>query len=118
MNKYFKEVVTHKALGFKLSGHLTGHLADSIIEETPSLKSQFKNVCAPIPLALNEELENMLGILNLTKREFLTFAISSAIDEAKAVMDEIDIDEYHLERYEYHLEREDRQKAKETNEAA
>lgn len=111
MNKYFKEVVTHKALDFKLSGHFTGHFADSIIEETPSLKSQFKNVCAPIPLALNEELENMLGILNLTKREFFTLAISSAIDEAKAVMDEIDIAEYHLER-------EDRQKAKETNEAA
>jgi hypothetical protein len=94
MNKYFKEVITKKALEFKLSGYLTGSFGDSLIENEPGLKAQFKNVCAPIPLQLNEELENMLGLLQLTKRDFFTMAITSAIDEAKSLMDDIDITEY------------------------
>lgn len=102
MNKYFKEVIIKNALEFKLSGALTGNFADSLIENNPSLKAQFKNVCAPIPFKLNEELENVTGILGLSKRDFLTLAIASAIDEAKALMDEIDIDEYFIEAAEAH----------------
>lgn len=94
MNKYFKEVITKNALEFKLSGALTGNIADTLIENNPSLRAQFKNVCAPIPLKLNEELENVTGVLGLSKRDFLTLAIASAIDEAKALMDEIDVTEY------------------------
>ncbi|MGZ3904981.1 MAG: hypothetical protein ACXVC6_14870 [Bacteroidia bacterium] len=97
MNKYFKEVITSKSLEFKLSGQLTGRFTDALIESNPELKAQFKNVCAPIPLKLNEELESTLGILGLSKREFMTMAIASALEEAKAIMDEIDITEYHVE---------------------
>lgn len=94
MNKYFKEIITHRALSFKLSGHLTGSLVDSLIAEKPELAKQFKNVCAPIPLDVAERLEHTLNTLNLTKREFLTQAILSALDETQAIMDEIDITEY------------------------
>ncbi len=94
MNKYFKEIITHRCLDFKLSGHLTGSLVDSLIAEKPEIAKQFKNVCAPLPLDVAERLENTLGTLNLTKREFLTQAIVSALEETQAIMDEIDITEY------------------------
>lgn len=97
MNKHFREIITHKALEFKLSGVLTGSLADDLIASKPELANQFKNVCAPIPLALVERLENTLNTLNLTKREFLTQAVISALDEAEAIMEEIDITEYFRE---------------------
>jgi hypothetical protein len=94
MNKYFREVIVKNALGVKHLMHISGAFAEQLIEENPQFKTQFKNVCAPIPLALNEELENVTGILGLSKRDFLTMAIASAIDEAKVIMDDIDIDEY------------------------
>jgi len=97
MNKFFKEVITSKSLDFKLSGQFTDPLVDSLIEHYPHLKTQFKNVCAPIPLALNDELENILAVLELSKGKFLTMAIVSAMDEAKALMEELDITEYRKE---------------------
>jgi ABC-type uncharacterized transport system ATPase component len=97
MNKYFKEVVTLKSLEFKLSSQIEGRTTDLLLDSEPSLAAQFKNVCAPIPLALNDELENMLGLLSMSKRQFMTLAIASAIDESRALMDEIDVIEYHKE---------------------
>jgi ABC-type uncharacterized transport system ATPase component len=97
MNKYFKEVVTLKSLEFKLSSQIEGRTTDLIIDSEPSIASQFKNVCAPIPLSLNDELENMLGLLSMSKRQFMTLAIASAIDDARALMNEIDITAYHKE---------------------
>jgi len=93
MNKYFKEIITHRCLDFKLSG-VGGPLVDELIETKPDLAKQFKNVCAPIPLEIAERLEHTLNTLNLTKREFITQAIFSALEETKAIMDEIDITEY------------------------
>jgi len=100
MNKYFREMITHRALEFKLSGHLSGAIADQLISEKPELANKFKNVCAPIPLDLVDRLENTLNTLNLTKREFLTQAIISALDDAEAIMDEVDITEYLVEEAE------------------
>lgn len=100
MNKYFTEIITHRALSFKLSGHLTGAFGDSLIAEKPELAKQFKNLCAPIPLDIVERLENTLNTLNLTKREFLTQAIISALDEAEKIMQEVDITEYLIEEAE------------------
>lgn len=93
MNKYFKEVITHRCLDFKLSG-IEGKLVDDLIEHKPEIAKRFKNLCAPIPLEIVDRLENTLNTLNLTKREFLTQAILSALDETQAIMDEIDITEY------------------------
>lgn len=100
MNKYFKEMITKNALERKLSAHVSGSFADALLDEVPSLKAQFKNVCAPIPMKLNDELESVTDLLGFSKREFLTLAIASAIDEAKALMVEIDIDEYFVDSIE------------------
>jgi hypothetical protein len=89
MNRHFQEVITHRVLSFKLTD--VSPASDSIVEDSPTLKAQFKNVCAPIPLELNNELEQVLDILNLSKRVFFTMAISSAITEAKKIMQDFDI---------------------------
>jgi len=94
MNKYFREVIVKNALDVKHSGQITGLFAEHLLEENPKLKAQFKNVCAPIPLALNEELESLTKLLGLSKRDFLTMAIASAIDESRVIIEDIDIDEY------------------------
>jgi hypothetical protein len=100
MNKYFREVIVKNALEVKHSAHISGGFADALLEESPALRAQFKNVCAPIPLELNEKLETVTQLLHLSKRDFLTLAIASAIDETNAMLDDIDIDEYLVEQAE------------------
>lgn len=92
MNKYFKELITLKALDFKLSGG--NDLPESIIEASPKLKALVKNVCTPIPLEIDQELEGIIHILGIPKRTFLAQAIYSAMDEAKELMKELNITEY------------------------
>ena len=97
MNKFFEERITHKALQFKLMGQLSGRLVDSLIAENPNapeIKANFKNVCAPIPLSMNERLESVIGLLDLSKRDFLTMAIASALDDAEAIIGKLNVFEY------------------------
>ena len=93
MNKYFKEVITAKALSVKLS-----HQEEC--EETQQAaapKAFFRNVCTPIPLPMNEELEKVTGLLGIPKGRFLFLAISSALEEAQELLKNIDVAEYHRE---------------------
>lgn len=104
MNKHLTETVTHGALSFKLQGANSG-LPDSILESafdssSSEVKAKFKNVCAPIPLSTDEELETMLSLLGLSKRTFIQMAIYSAMEEAQAIMDDIDVAEYFVESQE------------------
>lgn len=99
MNKYFKEVITYKALDIKVGTDeifqpLFERALQSDNQEDIKLRAQVKNVCAPIPLAMNEQLEQITKTLRISKSRFLTLAIASAMEEAKVLIDEIDIDEY------------------------
>jgi hypothetical protein len=96
--------LTYKALGFL-------HNMDSLVEralENPSQELQeklkIKNVCAAINGDLVERLENTLGILKMSKREFLESAIIDALDKADAVMDECGVNDY-LEELADHQEK-------------
>lgn len=89
MNKYFKETITQKALDVKLS--------HAPFEETPSetaSRAFLKNVCTPIPMPMNEELERICVLLGIPKGRFLYLALSSALDEAQELLKEIDVSEY------------------------
>lgn len=90
MNKRFKEIITYKALGHKLSFAATGAFGDEIMESLVDSK-QVKNVCAPLPNAVVERLESTIELLNLTKREFITQAIISALDESAEIIASLDI---------------------------
>jgi hypothetical protein len=97
MSKLFKEVITQKALSFKLAGHSIGlpMMADEIIVNDENVKKHFKNVCVQLPIIVNQQLEDTLAILNLNKREFVIMAIENALEEAEKIMNEHDIFEYH-----------------------
>lgn len=95
MNQHFKDIVTHGALGFKIMKH-SALAADAVVDvlaNSEEMKAQFKNVCAPIHISIDNELEELVSILRMSKREFMTMAITSALSEARAIIDEIDIQE-------------------------
>jgi len=94
MNKYLKEVITHRALDFKLAGYNHGLTGEATTEKLIKESGKYKNVCAQLPEAMIKEFEDVINTLNLSKREFITMAIQSAIDESKEIMKEIDITEY------------------------
>lgn len=113
MNKYLKELITQRALTFKLEGWQSPHQAEfmeSLIEKDPKSAEIFKNVCAPLPVDLAKRLEDTIGLLGLTKRQFLTNAVSSALDDADLIMKELDIFEYENE-YQENLKKLQEEKA-------
>jgi len=90
MNKYFTEFLTMKALDTKLS------LVEQC-EETQQAAQQkviVKNVCTPIFLTLDAQLEKICGTLGISKARFIALAIESSVQEAGALMNSIDITEY------------------------
>jgi hypothetical protein len=94
MNQYFKELVTQRALTFKV-GSVSLEAISGI--DQISEKAEVKNVCVPLPIELATELENALNFLQLSKREFLTQAIRSALEDVALIVKDWDIFEYHDE---------------------
>ncbi len=93
MNKHFREVLTFRALDFKLAG-CPGVILEGAIPVPETQEPKFKNVCALIPIELDEELESITGLLSISKRQFLVLAIQSAIEETNKLMDEVDVFEH------------------------
>jgi hypothetical protein len=94
MKSILEKKLIYKALGFL---HENDFLVDAAMENpTAELQARFKikNVCAALPGVLVERLESTLGILGITKRDFLHSAIIDALDKADAVMDEYGLNEY------------------------
>lgn len=92
----FKQKLTHKALSFKFSlgggSALVDHIIDSSSGDSEELaKLKVKNVCAALSIPLIERLENTLGILGMSKREFFEMAIIQALDEADKIIEEVDV---------------------------
>lgn len=91
---YLEQVLVFKSLDFVLG--TDGKATDHILSQpgNDDLKNQFKNVCAPLPSSLVERLESTLGLLNISKRQFITAAIIEALDKADVIMKEWGVDEY------------------------
>jgi len=94
MNKYFREVLTLKSLEFKVGNNCVPDDIYDKLKDSEELKPLVKNVCAPIPLAMNAKLEEITRLLGISKGRFLTLAIASSIEETNALMTELDITEY------------------------
>lgn len=81
------------ALKFKRLHQGTGnqHLVDQLLDAAPDKADEItRNVCARIPLPMFEELENMSSLLDMSKREIITLALSDFFNQAKATFDEFD----------------------------
>lgn len=91
MKSRFEQKLTLQALRFKFDD--SAKLIDAVFDgpEGDELKTKLKmkNVCTPLAGELVERLENTLGILNMSKREFLELAVIEALDKAQAILDEV-----------------------------
>ncbi len=86
-----RETLILKALEFKNvhTGASIDGFVDTLLAQNPDQADAItKNVCARIPLALAEEMEQLGGLVGLNKREIITMAIVDFLEKAKGVMDE------------------------------
>jgi hypothetical protein len=94
MRTNLEQRMIQKALAFKFDD--SDKLLDSVLESSghDEIKKKFKNVCAMLSEPLVNRLENTLGILSISKREFIEMALIEALDKADKVMDEFGIDDF------------------------
>lgn len=60
-----------------------------------AVKSQMRNVCALISQELFDSLENMCGLLEISKRKFIEGAVIEAIDQANRIVEEVGLFEHY-----------------------
>jgi len=92
------EILTYKALAFK-HGADQSPLLDMVVAQNPdnpALQNVTKNVCAHLSIQLVDRLESALGVLDMSKRQFIETAIIDALDRFDAIAHDYDI----FERYE------------------
>lgn len=88
-----RETLILKALQFKAlnTNSNGGDLIDHLLQQNPEQADEItKNVCARIPISLAERMEQMGGLLNMNKREIITFAVIDFLDQAEATISEFD----------------------------
>jgi hypothetical protein len=92
------EILTYKALAFK-HGSDQSALMDLVVaqnQDNPALQTVTKNVCAHLSIQLVDRLEGALGVLDMSKRQFIETAIIDALDRFDTIAHEYDI----FQRYE------------------
>jgi len=65
-------------------------LLEKLLEENPDAKKQFRNICALISPKLFADVEELAGLLSLSKRSIIEMALIDFIDKANALVAEID----------------------------
>lgn len=112
--KHFDQYIQFRALKFKFSalGSMTLDDMERMIESGALLKSDddgktvrptsleeispipLRNVCAKLSVQLVERLDNALGILDISKRQFIELALIEALDKVDQVLEDVDAFEY------------------------
>lgn len=87
---YFEELILQSALQFK-NGSSNSDLIDLIAEDRIDHNIQLKNVCAKLTPELSDSLDEVVGILGISKRKFIEAALIEAVRTAKHIMFE-DVD--------------------------
>jgi nucleoside 2-deoxyribosyltransferase len=91
----FDQYIQYRALNMK--AHVEGQAfnseaVDRVLEkETAAGAPHVKTVCAPISIELFERLTETLGLLDISKRTFIEAAIIAALDQADAIIAQVDI---------------------------
>lgn len=90
----FDELVRMKALQLKAqySGQSLMELVGEHQLELPEVQKDLKlrQVCAMVTPGLFQKLEATCDSLSISKREFITMALSEAIDQAETIVAEVD----------------------------
>lgn len=120
---HFDQFIQYRALSFKFSalGSMTIDDMERMVEAGSLLKSDdgetvrrttleeicpipLRNVCAKLSVELVDRLDNALGILGISKRQFIEAALIEALNKVDQVLEEVDAFEYHREYVEQEAE--------------
>ncbi len=111
MNDHHRAYLQYRALSYRFEEEDMNQLDnllrlqfvdenDKPIPESETEKMlKLQNVCAKIPVFLFNRLDATISVLGISKRRFIELAITSALEEADAIMAEnkVAIPEYKLE---------------------
>ena len=86
MNR-FEQYLQYRALSlkFKYQHPLFTNVLDHMIE-AEGVPVPVQNVCAKLAVPLVERLETTLGLLSMSKRQFIEMALIDALDRADVVL--------------------------------
>lgn len=93
MNTHFEQKLLHKALNYKFN-EVHGSILERAVEEMATQENppiKLKNICAYVPETFAKRLEDMLDLLKMSKREFVTLALHEALDKADKIIEEVNI---------------------------
>lgn len=110
---HFDQFIQYRALKFKFSslGSVGIDSIERMVESGALLHSDdgktvrpttleeacpipLRNVCAKLSVQLVERLDNTLGIIDISKRQFIELALIEALDKVDKVLEDIDAFEY------------------------
>jgi hypothetical protein len=88
----FHQTIQLKALRVK-ELHTRGssfpdQLVDQLLEDAP--KEEFRNICAMISVPLFNDVTELCGLLEISKRRFIEMALVEAMRRASEIVDRID----------------------------
>src|SRR5664280_2600827 len=90
----FEEMILGKALAFK-AGSNNSDLLDLIANDQIQHTVELKNVCAKVSPQLADKLEEVCGLLSISKRRFIEAALIEALNQAEEIMhNDVDIFEH------------------------
>lgn len=104
----FEQYVQYRALAYKydtLKNDGLSRQLDGIIDKYPEngLESEhfklppIKNVCAKVSVELSDRLDNTVGKLGMSKRQFIEMALIQSLDFADHMLECVGADEAEIE---------------------
>lgn len=85
MRSPFDALVTEKTLNF-ISTRRNADLLDLVAEDRLETNIPLKNVCAKVAPQLADQIDEVVGLLGISKRRFLEAAFVEAIQRAHEIM--------------------------------
>jgi hypothetical protein len=81
---HLNSLITEKSLSL-INGSGSDFLLEHLTEDG-SVDLPIKNVCAKVSVQLSEQIDNIVGLLGISKRKFLEAAFLDAVAVAEAII--------------------------------
>lgn len=82
----FDELVQLQVLKLKAQQRGKGPFLEQVIEQAGDVP-ELRQMCAKVSRAMYDDLEQVCGLLDMSKREFIEAAVSDALTRAHQVID-------------------------------
>lgn len=83
----FDEVIQLHVLKRKSEAVVRGRALDDLLFEGSDVPG-LRQMCAKVPAVLYDELENVCGLLDMSKREFIERAVSDALTRSHQIIND------------------------------